>query len=103
LIADHRNLVQTGRRQSFFGFNDKFIWNHHLLSSAFKDSSERSSWVLPLIHGFVDQASPWRDHEVHFAKFRPRNVRFWTDGVHYLDCPAFTPFRWRSLPQKRYQ
>lgn len=35
------------------------MWNHHLLSPAFdlEEPKGRSRWVLPLIHGFVDQAS----------------------------------------------
>lgn len=35
------------------------MWNYHLLAPAFElDVPEgRSRWVLPLIHGFVDQAS----------------------------------------------
>jgi len=32
-----------------------FIWNHYLLKNGFK--SFKSSWVLPIIHGFVDQSS----------------------------------------------
>jgi hypothetical protein len=39
-------------------WNTRFMWNHHLLQSAFDlDNPEgKSRWVLPLIHGFVDQA-----------------------------------------------
>jgi hypothetical protein len=35
------------------------MWNHHLLKPAFEleEPKGRSRWVLPLIHGFVDQAS----------------------------------------------
>lgn len=35
------------------------MWNHHLLAPAFdlEEPKGRSRWVLPLIHGFVDQAS----------------------------------------------
>lgn len=46
------------------------MWNHHLLEPAFDLGDEHdgengrtrghhkcSSWVLPFIHGFVDQAS----------------------------------------------
>ena len=50
-------------------WNTRFMWNHHLLSPAFDltDAKRRSRWVLPLIHGFVDQASAsftsgFRDH-----------------------------------------
>ena len=37
--------------------NDMFVWNHYLLKSGFKDLNSRSGWILPLIYGFVDQAS----------------------------------------------
>ncbi|KAF7730161.1 phosphatidylinositol-3,5-bisphosphate 5-phosphatase [Apophysomyces ossiformis] len=39
------------------GHNDMFVWNHYLLQSGFKDLNSRSGWILPLIYGFVDQAS----------------------------------------------
>lgn len=46
-----------------WGYNEKFVWNHHLLMPAFADSvhnldtkSAASEWVLPLVYGFVDQA-----------------------------------------------
>lgn len=39
--------------------NDMFIWNHYLLSSGFKNLNSRSGWILPLIYGFVDQASTY--------------------------------------------
>lgn len=37
--------------------NDMFVWNHYLLRSGFKDLNSHSGWILPLIYGFVDQAS----------------------------------------------
>lgn len=46
-----------------WGYNEKFIWNHHLLLPAFAASEHmqphedpRNEWVLPLLYGFVDQA-----------------------------------------------
>ncbi|EPQ30030.1 uncharacterized protein PFL1_02703 [Pseudozyma flocculosa PF-1] len=52
-----------------WGYNEKFIWNHHLLLPAFgesersgsgsgsqSDADARNGWVLPLVYGFVDQA-----------------------------------------------
>ncbi|KAI0920428.1 hypothetical protein AcV5_010162 [Taiwanofungus camphoratus] len=39
--------------------NDRFAWNHHLLTSPFHDGkspSAKAHWLLPLIHGHVDQA-----------------------------------------------
>ncbi len=41
-------------------FNDRFAWNYHMLTEAFghkKGGAIRAHWVLPLVHGHVDQAS----------------------------------------------
>ncbi|KDN48439.1 hypothetical protein K437DRAFT_290418 [Tilletiaria anomala UBC 951] len=58
---DHRQEPLTA-----WGFNEKFVWNHHLLMPAFGSSVRKgaalgdgwygSEWVLPLVYGFVDQA-----------------------------------------------
>ncbi|KAI0244013.1 phosphatidylinositol-3,5-bisphosphate 5-phosphatase, partial [Massospora cicadina] len=39
-------------------YQERFVWNHHLLTVGFGGDclSAPSDWVLPLIHGFVDQA-----------------------------------------------
>ncbi|KAG8755406.1 phosphatidylinositol-3,5-bisphosphate 5-phosphatase, partial [Ceratobasidium sp. 428] len=46
-------------------FNDRYAWNHHLLSNAFQlyednggpgDWKAKSPWVIPMIFGHVDQA-----------------------------------------------
>ena len=47
-------------------FNEKFTWNYHLLTPAFGDCltngemsielASKRRWLLPLVHGFVDQA-----------------------------------------------
>lgn len=63
--------IMTGPRQSSlarsewaWGFNEKWMWNFHLLRPAFDDCrcvarvphSPKRQWVLPMVHGFVDQA-----------------------------------------------
>ncbi|TFY57215.1 hypothetical protein EVG20_g8632 [Dentipellis fragilis] len=40
-------------------FNDRYAWNYHLYLTAFKDrdmASIKGHWILPLVHGHVDQA-----------------------------------------------
>ena len=37
--------------------NAMFIWNHHLLEPASKSLKNIHDWCLPIVHGFVDQAS----------------------------------------------
>lgn len=50
------NLTVSGNNRRW---NTRFMWNHHLLSPAFnlEEPRGRSRWIIPLIHGFVDQAS----------------------------------------------
>lgn len=49
------NLTRTPEERPW---NTRFMWNHHLLSTAFNVEETRQGhpWVLPLIHGFIDQA-----------------------------------------------
>lgn len=37
--------------------NEMFVWNHHLLEPASKTLKKIHDWCLPIVHGFVDQAS----------------------------------------------
>ena len=37
--------------------NSMFVWNHHLLDPASRAFKNTDDWCLPIIHGFVDQAS----------------------------------------------
>lgn len=37
--------------------NSMFVWNHHLLEPASRALRNTYDWCLPIIHGFVDQAS----------------------------------------------
>ena len=37
--------------------NSMFVWNHYLLEPAFKTLKNTFDWCLPIVHGFVDQAS----------------------------------------------
>jgi hypothetical protein len=53
----------TSRNQSkprSWPFTSRFAWNYHLFSAAFENpesDAPKAHWVLPLIHGHVDQAS----------------------------------------------
>lgn len=37
--------------------NSMFVWNHHLLDPASQALKNTYDWCLPIVHGFVDQAS----------------------------------------------
>jgi hypothetical protein len=54
--ATSRNQSNPGR----WPFTTRFAWNYHLFAAAFENSESetpKAHWVLPLIHGHVDQAS----------------------------------------------
>ncbi|ORY08286.1 hypothetical protein K493DRAFT_29135 [Basidiobolus meristosporus CBS 931.73] len=40
-----------------FSYNEMFVWNHYLLETGFRSLRSNSDWILPIIYGFVDQAS----------------------------------------------
>lgn len=50
-------------------FNDRFAWNHHMMTRPFPalfrgrhdqgQESTKFQWLVPLVHGHVDQASAW--------------------------------------------
>ena len=37
--------------------NSMFVWNHHLLQPAYAGMKKTYDWCLPIVHGFVDQAT----------------------------------------------
>lgn len=46
-------------------FNDRYVWNFHMIAAPLKDSPTTGinrPWLLPLIHGHVDQASECIGH-----------------------------------------
>lgn len=60
-ILRQRELFEKGK---WYGsdvndvsFNDMFVWNHFLLQSGENQPREIVNWCVPIIHGFVDQAS----------------------------------------------
>lgn len=53
-----RQKPVTGKQNVNSGdFNDMFVWNHHLLDPALKYMKRPHDWCMPIIHGFIDQAS----------------------------------------------
>lgn len=49
----HHDLKAHNRKPR----NAMFMWNHHLLETASKSLNKVHDWCLPIVHGFVDQAS----------------------------------------------
>lgn len=59
-IRRERDALSTGNpaiRTPYVEYNKMFIWNHHLLGPATRALKNTYDWCLPIIHGFVDQAS----------------------------------------------
>ncbi|KAG6335053.1 hypothetical protein ID866_4031 [Astraeus odoratus] len=53
------NLAKPNRfEKSRWWFNDRYVWNFYMLSVAFEDEAPKGgqAWLIPLIHGHVDQA-----------------------------------------------
>lgn len=57
-ILRERQAMQQGNTYSFLKhWNAMFVWNHHLLDAASEALKNTYDWCLPIVHGFVDQAS----------------------------------------------
>lgn len=50
-------LRQHGSSPSSMKHSEMFVWNHHLLETASRRLHDMHDWCLPIVHGFVDQAS----------------------------------------------
>lgn len=79
-----KNLTVADQRRKW---NTRFMWNYYLLAPAFnlEEPRGRSRWVLPLIHGFVDQASKSEDRPSMASLMDDRDQRLYSDRVHHLD------------------
>lgn len=56
-LAGSSRDVRSGKASAF---NDRFTWNYHMLTAPFGDEGReklKSHWLVPLVHGHVDQAS----------------------------------------------
>ena len=60
-ILRQRDLFQKGQwygsNTDAMSYNDMFVWNHFLLKTGESQLREMANWCVPIIHGFVDQAS----------------------------------------------
>jgi phosphatidylinositol 3,5-bisphosphate 5-phosphatase len=81
------------------GYNDMFVWNHFLLKAAGeKQSREIADWCVPIIHGFVDQASSIPSLPLVFGLSTDvRNLVFWTVGLRLCYRKTVAVFCWCTL------
>ncbi|KAI9756043.1 MAG: hypothetical protein M4579_004013 [Chaenotheca gracillima] len=57
-MAEARQEVNQGRAHSReTNFNSMFVWNHYLLEPAVGTLKNTFDWCLPIVHGYVDQAT----------------------------------------------
>ncbi|GLB44123.1 putative sacI homology domain containing protein [Lyophyllum shimeji] len=79
----------TGSSRPTYGnwpFNDRFAWNFHLLTAPFSGQdrpSLRPHWLLPMVHGHVDQAKLTVLGRVIFVTLIARRSRHFA-GARYL-------------------
>ncbi|KAG8819015.1 phosphatidylinositol-3,5-bisphosphate 5-phosphatase [Serendipita sp. 399] len=85
-----RNLTGTPKAESDgkWAFNERFTWNHHMLEDAFGSHTDengiiRSHWVIPLMHGHVDQAKLTVLGRVVYITLIARRSRYYA-GARYL-------------------
>ena len=76
-IRRERQTMQHGNPDSSLKvWNSMFVWNHHLLDPATEALRNIHDWCLPIVHGFVDQASN--------SSFAPRDCT--TDKPQLYQC-----------------
>jgi len=56
-IIRQRQAMNEGQHQADLAFSSMYVWNHHLLKPAIAALKHPFNWCLPIIHGFIDQAS----------------------------------------------
>ncbi|KAG8527458.1 uncharacterized protein KY384_007610 [Bacidia gigantensis] len=57
ILRERLSLHKGQATTSSVSFNSMFVWNHHLLAPAEQALRNTYDWCVPLIHGFVDQAT----------------------------------------------
>ena len=57
IVREREALAKGLARPEKVDHNDMFAWNHHLLKPAGARIHNPFDWCLPIIHGYVDQAS----------------------------------------------
>lgn len=79
------NLVGSSRNvHGKWPFNDRYAWNFHMLTAPFGENSNiRTQWMLPLVHGHVDQAKLTVLGRVIFVTLIARRSRHFA-GARYL-------------------
>lgn len=59
ILRERQAMHQGNADSSLQNRNSMFVWNHHLLDPASEALKNTYDWCLPIVHGFVDQASTY--------------------------------------------
>ncbi|MCJ1288222.1 phosphatidylinositol-3,5-bisphosphate 5-phosphatase [Xylographa opegraphella] len=57
ITRERMSLLQSRTKPASMSFNAMFVWNQHLLEPAARALKNVYNWCLPIMHGFVDQAT----------------------------------------------
>lgn len=57
IVREREELQHPHANNEVDYHNSMFVWNHHLLEPACRTMRKTYDWCLPIIHGFVDQAT----------------------------------------------
>ena len=82
------NLLQN-KQYNILNSNKRFIWNHNLLNCLNENENEtlidfnNANWILPIIHGFVDQSKLLVYGRVIYVTLIARRSRHFA-GARYL-------------------
>ena len=57
ILRERQSMQQGDAGLSPKHWNSMFVWNHYLLDPASEALKKTYDWCLPIVHGFVDQAS----------------------------------------------
>lgn len=81
--------------------NAMFMWNHHLLETASKLLNKVHDWCLPIVHGFVDQASIYSVasfmHLIFLTELRS-SFNIWSYCLHHNYCTSLALLRRCKVP-----
>ncbi|KAI5832780.1 hypothetical protein K523DRAFT_297593, partial [Schizophyllum commune Tattone D] len=82
----HNLTTSTRPNTSPWPFHDRFAWNFHMLSAPFQNGAAdpaKAHWLLPFVHGHVDQAKLTVLGRVVFVTLIARRSRHFA-GARYL-------------------
>ncbi|KAI9797998.1 MAG: hypothetical protein M1825_005661 [Sarcosagium campestre] len=57
MARERRSFKTSGLQAKEHNFNAMFLWNHYLLQPAAVAIKNTYDWCLPIVHGYVDQAT----------------------------------------------